>query len=58
MQYWKVNFSGYAIVKAPDAEQAEEIFWDDREEEKEITCDSVEQVNNDSLMLLLSNLNN
>lgn len=35
MQLWKVNFSGYVIIKAPDKKAAEEVFDDGLEEYKE-----------------------
>ena len=47
MQLWKVNFSGYVIIKAPDEKAAEEVFDDGLEEYKEYGVDSVEPVNGD-----------
>lgn len=52
MQLWKVNFSGYAIVKAPDEKVAEEVYEDDLTEYKEYGVDSVEPLNGDILDML------
>lgn len=47
MQLWKVNFSGYAIVEAPNEKAAEEGFEDEIEDYEEYGVDSVEPVNGD-----------